>query len=175
MGALVGMAIDQGRLKSVDQTLVDYFPERTIQNLDEQKKAITLHNLLSMTPGLSCQDLSSDGQGMYQAKDWIQYLLDLPVSDPPGSRWIYCSGAAHLLSAILQDATGMDARTYANTYLFKPLGIPEVAERDWNTDPSGVTNGIVGLYLTPRDLAKVGYLYLKNGEWEGGRWCPPAG
>jgi CubicO group peptidase (beta-lactamase class C family) len=96
IGSLVGIAIDQGSLNSVDQRLVDFFPDRTIQNMDEQKKAITLQNLLSMTPGLTCQDLSSAGQGMFQAEDWVQYLLDLPISDPPGSRWIYCSGAAHL-------------------------------------------------------------------------------
>lgn len=172
VGTLVGIAIDQGALDSVDQKLVDLFSKRTIQNLVEQKASITLHNLLSMTPGLSCQDLSSAGQGMYQAEDWVQYLLDLPVTDPPGTRWIYCSGAAQLLSAVLQDVTGMDARTYANTYLFKPLGIPEVQEQDWNTDPKGVTNGIAGLYLRPRDLAKYGYLYLKKGSWNGRQVLP---
>ena len=165
IAALVGIAIERGHLQGVSQELLDFFPERTIQNLDEGKQAITLRHLLSMTPGLDCQDLSSAGQAMYQAGDWVQYLLDLPVSDPPGTRWIYCSGAAHLLSAILQDTTGMDARSYANTYVFKPLGIPEVPEKDWNTDPSSVTNGIAGLYLTPRDLAKFGYLYLKKGNW----------
>jgi CubicO group peptidase (beta-lactamase class C family) len=172
IGTLIGIAMDQGILQSVDQKLVDFFPERAIQNLDEQKKSITLQNLLSMTPGLSCQDLSSDGQGMFRAEDWTQYLLDLPVSDPPGSRWIYCSGTAHLLSAILQEAAGMDARSYANTYLFQPLGIAEVPEKDWNTAAGGVTNGIAGLYLTPRDLAKFGYLYLKKGNWNGQQVVP---
>jgi CubicO group peptidase (beta-lactamase class C family) len=172
IGTLIGIAIDQGILQSVDQKLVDFFPERAIQNLDEEKKAITLGNLLSMTPGLSCQDLSSDGQGMFRAEDWTQYLLDLPVSDPPGSRWIYCSGAAHLLSSILQEATGMEAREYANAYLFTPLGIGEVAEQDWNIAPGGVTNGVVGLYLTPRDLAKYGYLYLNKGNWNGQQVVP---
>jgi CubicO group peptidase (beta-lactamase class C family) len=172
IGTLIGIAIDKDSLQSVHQKLVEFFPGRTIQNLDMQKKTITLQNLLSMTPGLTCQDLSSAGQGMNKADDWIQYLLDLPVSDPAGSRWIYCSGAAHLLSAILQNATGMDARSYANTYLFKPLGIPEVPEQDWNTDPKGVTNGVAGLYLAPRDLAKYGYLYLKKGNWNGQQVVP---
>ena len=172
IGTLIGIAIDQGALDSVDQKMVDLLPERIIENLDDQKKSITLQNLLSMTPGLTCQDLSSAGQGIYQAEDWVQYLLDLPVTDPPGSRWIYCNGAAHLLSAILQDATGMDARSYANTHLFKSLGIPKVPEQDWNTDPNGVTNGIAGLYLTPRDLAKYGYLYLMKGNWNGKQVVP---
>jgi len=172
IGTLVGMAIEQGSLQSVDQKLVDFFPERVIQNMDEGKKVINLQNLLSMTPGLSCQDLSSDGQGLFQAEDWVQYLLDLPVSDPPGSRWIYCSGAAHLLSAILQEATGMDTRSYANLHLFQPLGIPAAEEEDWGADPKGVTNGIAGLYLTPRDLAKYGYLYLEKGNWNGQQVLP---
>ena len=165
VGTLVGIAIDRGEIESVDQKMVDFFPETTLENMDDQKAAISLQNLLSMTPGLSCQDLSSAGQGLFRSEDWVQYLLDLPVTDPPGSRWIYCSGAVHLLSAILQEATGMDARTYANTHLFKPLGIQEVEEQDWNTDPQGVTNGIAGLYITPRDLAKYGYLYLNKGSW----------
>ena len=172
IGTLIGIAINQGSSQSIDQKLVDFFPGRPIQNLDEQKKSITLQNLLSMTPGLSCQDLSSAGQGMYKAEDWVQYLLDLPVTDPPGNRWIYCSGAAHLLSAILQTKTGMDARTYANTYLFEPLGIPEIQVKDWSSDPQGVTNGIAGLYLTPRELAKYGYLYLKKGNWNGQQVLP---
>jgi CubicO group peptidase (beta-lactamase class C family) len=172
IGTLIGIALERGSLQSVDQKLVDFFPERTIRNNDEQKKAISIKNLLSMTPGLTCQDLSSEGQGMFNAQDWVQYLLDLPVSDPPGSRWIYCSGAAHLLSAILQQATGKDARSYANASLFKPLGIAEVAEEDWGNDAQGVTNGVAGLYLTPRELAKYGYLYLKKGNWNGEQVVP---
>jgi hypothetical protein len=78
----------------------------------------------------------------------------------------------HLLSAVLQQATGMDARTYANTYLFQPLGIPEVEVQDWGADPQGVTNGVAGLYLTPRDLAKFGYLYLNKGNWNGRQVVP---
>jgi CubicO group peptidase (beta-lactamase class C family) len=167
IGSLIGIAIDKGALTGVDQKLVDFFPGRPIKKLDGQKESITLQNLLSMTPGLSCQDLSSAGQGIFKANDWVQYLLNLPVIDPPGTRWIYCSGAVHLLSAVLQQATGMDARTYANMNLFEPLGIRAVEREDWNTDPQGVTNGIAGLYLTPRDLAKFGYLYLNNGNWNG--------
>jgi len=167
IGTLVGIAMDQGKLQNVHQKLVDFFPERSIQDMDEQKKSISLQNLLSMTPGLDCQDQSSAATEMYQAEDWVQYLLDLPVVSPPGKRWIYCSGAVHLLSAVLQKSTGLDARTYANTYLFEPLGIPEVQAQDWGTDSQGVNNGIAGLYLTPRDLAKFGYLYLNKGRWEG--------
>jgi CubicO group peptidase (beta-lactamase class C family) len=172
VGTLIGIAIDRGSLHGADLRLVDLFPQRSIQNLDGRKESITLRHLLSMTPGLACQDQSPAGQGVRQAEDWSQYLLDLPVTDTPGSRWIYCSGAAHLLSAILQGATGMTARTYANTFLFEPLGIPEVPEQGWRSDPSGVTVGMTGLYLRPRDLAKYGYLYLKKGRWNGRQVLP---
>jgi len=172
IGALVGIAIDQGALKSVDQKLVDFFPERKIQNLDAKKRGISLKNLLSMTPGLDCQDQTPQADGMYQATNWIGYLLDLSMTTKPGSQWVYCSGAVHLLSAVVGKATGMDARTYANRSLFEPLGIPAVAEKDWGADLQGVTNGITGLYLTPRDLAKFGLLYLENGKWEGYQVVP---
>jgi CubicO group peptidase (beta-lactamase class C family) len=174
IGSLVGIAIDQGLIAGAGQKMLDFFPGREIDKRDEQKEAISLAHLLSMTPGLSCQDLSSAGQGLFRASDWVQYLLDLPVTDPPGRRWIYCSGAVHLLSAILQQATGMDARTYANIHLFQPLGIPEVTQQDWGADPQGVTNGVAGLYLTPRDLAKFGHLYLNRGNWNGRQVVPEA-
>jgi CubicO group peptidase (beta-lactamase class C family) len=172
IGSLVGIANDQGLIAGAGQKMLDFFAGRPIEKMDDQKKAITLGNLLSMTPGLSCQDLSSAGQGLFRAGDRVQYLLDLPVTDPPGRRWIYCSGAAHLLSAVLQQATGVDARTYANIHLFGPLGIPEVEAQDWGADPQGVTNGVAGLYLTPRDLAKFGYLYLNQGNWNGRQVVP---
>jgi CubicO group peptidase (beta-lactamase class C family) len=79
------------------------------------------------------------------ATDRVQYFLDLPMSAKPGTKWTYCSGAAHLASAVLQKETGMGARTYAAANLFAPLGIPQITERDWASDPQGITNGIAGL------------------------------
>ncbi len=172
IGTLIGIAIEQGKIRNVDQKLVDFFPDQTIQNLDEQKKAITLKHLLSMTAGLDCQDQTPAATGMYQTQTWVQYLLDLPMKSAPGKDWVYCSGAAHLLSAVLQKATGMDARTFANQYLFALLGIANVSEIDWGTDAQGVTNGITGLHLTPRELAKYGLLLLNKGRWEGRQVVP---
>jgi CubicO group peptidase (beta-lactamase class C family) len=167
VGTLVGIAIDQGKIQSVDQKLVDFFPGQSIRNLDQQKQSITLQHLLSMTSGLDCRDQSTPAMKMFAADDWVSYLLDLPVRAKPGTKWAYCSGSAHLLSAVLQSATGMDARTYANEHLFTPLGIPEVTEQDWTGDPRGISNGIAGLHLTPRELAKYGSLYLHDGQWQG--------
>jgi len=165
IGTLIGIAIDQGAIKDVDQKLLTFFPRRTVQNLDNAKKSITLRDLLSMTPGLDCED-SKSLDSVNRSNDWVQSLLDLPMASRPGSKWVYCSGASHLLSAVLEEATGVDTRAYANRYLFRPLGIQPVSEEDWNSDPQGVTNGMAGLYLTPRDLAKYGFLYLNSGKWD---------
>lgn len=88
------------------------------------------------------------------------------MTELPGTKWNYCGGAVHLLSAVLQKTTGMSARDFANRYLFESLGIPTVPEERWLTDPQGISTGQYGLYLTPRDLAKLGYLYLQNGQWD---------
>jgi CubicO group peptidase (beta-lactamase class C family) len=165
IGALIGIAIDQGAIESVEETLLSFFPSNSVEKLDSWKVAISVEDLLSMTPGLDCSDIKAL-DGARRTKDWVQYFLDLPMLSEPGSEWFYCSGASHLLSAILQQSTGMDARTYANQFLFAPLGIPEVGERDWPTDPDGITDGIAALYLTPRDIAKFGYLYLQQGTWD---------
>jgi CubicO group peptidase (beta-lactamase class C family) len=165
IGTLIGIAIDHGELKSTEQKLLDFFPEHSIQNLDSDKKSITLGNLLSMTPGIACEDTEVSPE-LDQTGDWVQYFLSRPISSKPGTKWIYCSGTAHLLSAVLQKETGMGARTYANQNLFAPLGIPQVSEQDWRSDPRGITDGRAGLYLTPRDLAKYGYLYLNTGRWD---------
>ncbi len=167
IATLIGIAIDQGKIKGADQKMVDFFPGRFMQNTDARKEAITLKDLLSMTPGLDCADGSPAASGMYNTRLWVQYLQDLPMTDEPGKKWIYCSGASHLLSAILQEATGMDARSYANQYLFQPLGIDPVEAKDWGTDPEKISNGVAGLYLTPGELAKLGYLYLNRGSWAG--------
>jgi CubicO group peptidase (beta-lactamase class C family) len=86
------------------------------------------------------------------------------MSDPPGTRWNYCSGCSHLFSAILQQKTGINPRDFAEQFLFKPLGIRDVK---WMTDPAGIPYGAGGFPLTPRDMAKLGYLYLRNGQWDG--------
>jgi len=166
IGTLIGIAIDHGEISSAKQRILELFQDQSFKNLDNEKKSISLDNLLSMTPGLDCEDTKVLSK-LSQATDWVQYFLDLPMSSKPGSTWVYCSGAAHLLSAVLQKETGVDARTFANRNLYEPLGIPQVSEQDWASDPQGITNGIAGLYLTPRDLAKYGFLYLNKGKWDG--------
>lgn len=172
IGALVGIAVQNGQLKNVDETLLGYFPDRIIANPSREKGSIRLKHLLSMSSGLDCQEFTG-GPTMEQASDWVQFMLDLPLNAAPGQTFGYCNGNAHLLSAILQNSTGMNAREYANQELFGPLGIHAVDVSDWGADPQGFTTGGYGLHLTPEELAKFAFLYLHDGKWDGQQILPP--
>ena len=175
---LVGIALAEGYIESVDQRVVGYFPGRTNQNLDEQKRSMTVEDLLTMRTGLDWWEAGvdpSDPNGFFQrwahSDDWVQFVLDRPVRYEPGHSFEYSTGASHLLSAIVQQTTGMTAFEFAREHLFQPLGITDVG---WLEDPQGVNSGGYGLLLRPRDMAKLGYLYLRLGEWDGAQIVPAA-
>jgi CubicO group peptidase (beta-lactamase class C family) len=172
IGALVGIAIKNGSLKSVDEPLLSFFPGRVYANPGSEKDAIRLRHLLSMTSSFPCQEFSNSGQSMEQTSGWVQFMLDLPVTTPPGQTFGYCNGNAHLLSAIIEKSTDMSTREFANRELFEPLGIPAVDPENWWTDPQGFSAGGYGLFLRPIDLAKFAYLYLNNGQWNGQQILP---
>lgn len=164
MTTLIGIAADQGKL-SLDDTLISFFSDREIANLDERKEKITLRHLASMSSGLECaQDDEITLIKMRASKDWVQFALDLPVMKEPGTGFAYCGVNMHLLSAILKEATGMNALEFARKNLFGPLGIQDVY---WPADPQGVTHGWGDLCLHPADMAKFGSLFLHEGQWEG--------
>jgi len=175
VSTLVGMALGDGLLDSIDRKVVDFFPGRTIANLDDAKKAITVRQLLDMTSGLGwTEGLSAAAESygaMTRSPDWQQFILDHPMVSAPGTRFYYSSGNSHLLSAILRTVTGRSALDYAREKLFGPLGIDDVL---WQADPQGVSGGGAGLYLQPRDMAKIGYLWLRGGMWEGRQILPAA-
>jgi CubicO group peptidase (beta-lactamase class C family) len=175
VSTLVGMALGDGLLDSTDRRVVDFFPGRTIANLDDAKKAITVQHLLDMTSGLSWKEGLSGGVettiAMARSSNWQQFVLDQPMATAPGTRFYYNSGNSHLLSAILSKVTGRSALDYAREKLFGPLGIDDV---QWQADPQGVTVGGWGLHLQPRDMAKIGYLWLRGGLWEGKQILPEA-
>jgi CubicO group peptidase (beta-lactamase class C family) len=168
LGTLVGIALQQGRIKNVQQRVLSLLPEQEIANLDDQKKAITLAHLLTQTSGLDCPDIPAPEEMYMEASEnWVQFMLGQPMAARPGSTFEYCNGATHLVSAILQNATGMSAREYANQVLFDPIGIGPIPEDRWPSDPQGVSVGGYGLSLTPQEMAKLGLLYLNQGQWEG--------
>jgi CubicO group peptidase (beta-lactamase class C family) len=168
VSALVGIAIEQGYIESAQQPVLDLFPERTAANLTADKEAMTLENVLTMATGLKCQDsYLYNWRGydeMRQSPDWVQFMLDLPMAEEPGTRFEYCNGASFLLSAIIQETTGMTALEFAEQHLFTPLGISDTA---WPSNPQGIVLGWGALRMRPHDMAKIGYLYLNEGLWDG--------
>ncbi len=163
ISTLVGIAMDKGYIDRLDHRVVEFFPQRTFKNLDQRKEEMTLEDLLTMTSGLDWDDDLSYRE-MNASPDWVNFVLDKPMSQPPGSQFNYCSGCSHVLSAILQETTGMNTREFAEQNLFKPLGIS--VDR-WATDPKGIPIGGWGLQISPREMAKLGYLYLRHGQWDG--------
>jgi CubicO group peptidase (beta-lactamase class C family) len=176
VGTLTGIAFQEGALGALDQSVIDLFAERKIANADANKKAITLENLLDSTSGLDWREPLSDAppETMLQmalSSDPVGFVLDRPMARAPGLAFEYNSGTWHLLSAILAKKTGRDTVDYAKQKLFAPLGITDVA---WRNDPQGISIGGYGLFLHPRDMAKIGYLYLHGGQWAGQQIVPAA-
>ncbi len=164
VSTLIGIAMDQGKIDRLDRQIGDFFPEYAFANLDSQKQAMTLEDVLTMRTGLDWQEGDPAYMALYQSRDWVQFMLDKPMAGPPGDQFNYCSGCSHLLSAIVKKTTGMNTFDFAKKYLFKPLGITNVR---WESDAKGTSIGGWGLELTPRDMAKLGYLFLRKGQWEG--------
>lgn len=163
---LIGIAIDKGYITSVDARVLDFFPERRFANVDSRKRALTLRHLLTMTSGL-CSDFSTgeaQNENVRRSNDWVQTILDAPLVSDPGTRFAYCSAASNLLSAILTRATGMSAEEFAKRHLLVPLGITTYV---WPGDGHGISNGWGDCFLLPHDMAKLGYLFLNNGAWDG--------
>ena len=160
--ALIGIAIEEGHIGGVNETMVDLFANRTIANLDSRKQAVTLQHLLTMQSGIAWDD--DDALHMIDSPDWVQYVLDRPMRDDPGTVWVYNSGGSHLLSQIINQTVGNTTRAFAEDRLFSPLGI---SDYQWEEDPQGVVFGGAWLHLRPRDMAKFGFLYLNNGTWDG--------
>jgi CubicO group peptidase (beta-lactamase class C family) len=171
VSTLIGIAATRGEL-DLDAPIVSFFADREIADLNEDKERITVRDLLSMSSGLACSDWPSEQTQpqMRESPDWIRFVLDLDTVEEPGTTFSYCSPGMHLLSAILQQATGMTALEYARQELFEPLGIGDVY---WPADRQGISHGWGDLAMHPRDAAKIGFLYLQGGVWDGRRILSP--
>ena len=169
--AMTGIAIRNGRIKSVRQNVLDFFPEIAMETQDQYLEDMTVEHLLTMSAGFNTStlpDFSNKDAGFDSARHILTYDS---VLSKPGETFHYDSGLAHLMSAILQKTSGVTLEASAKTDLFGPLGITDYG---WQSDPQGITTGNSGLVLRPRDMAKLGYLYLHNGQWNG-RQIVPAG
>jgi CubicO group peptidase (beta-lactamase class C family) len=165
--ALVGIAMQEGYIKSLDQKIAEFLPEYFVNQADPKKKEISLRNALTMTGGLEAAD--NDIDRWMQSADWFKYALDLPLENAPGEKFSYNTALTHLLSGVLTRGTGMSTRDFADRYLFGPL---EIKHYLWNSDPRGFYGGGHLLYLTARDMVKFGTLYLQHGKWQGQQVVP---
>jgi CubicO group peptidase (beta-lactamase class C family) len=171
--ALVGIAVDKGLIQSIDEKIFNYFADYS-SLLDQQKEKITIKHMLTMSSGFQWNEWDvSISQGNHdivrfnQSSDPIYYLLSKPIVTEPGTAFYYNGGAVDLLGQIVKRATNMDVKIFSSTYLFGLLGITNY---NWQTlYPSGITCCHGDVYITPRDMAKIGYLYLKKGIWKGTR------
>jgi CubicO group peptidase (beta-lactamase class C family) len=163
-GTLIGIAIDKGLIKGVDRPLSDFLPAASYANPDPRKAAITLENMLTMNSGLDWNESDATYSAMYSSSDWTKYVLGFPMRAQPGTEFNYCSGCSHVLSAVIQNQTSGTAKQFAKTNLLDPLGISGAM---WESDAQGIPIGGWGLRLTPREMAKLGYLYLHKGQWNG--------
>lgn len=171
MTTLIGIAVGQGKIE-LDKPMLSYFTGRTIANLDERKESITIRHLVGNVNGMESGCLAGDQptiQAMTSTPDWVQHALDRKMVQEPGKSFCYDSPGIHLLSAILQESTGMTTLEFARQYLFEPLGIKGAI---WEGDPQGYIRGWGDLHLYPQDAAKIGYLFLANGIWEGEQIVP---
>ncbi|WP_282159735.1 serine hydrolase domain-containing protein [Ulvibacterium marinum] len=167
---LVGVAIQQGFIQGLDQKILDFFPEyQTIENDESAKRAMNLQNALNMRTGQAWTGERHLGPLNRYKGDKMKYVLDYEMELAPGKKWHYNSGIAILMGGLLQNATGMDTEDFAQQFLFGPLAIKSA---QWSWGHKGIPHTGGGLFLTPIDLARIGYLYLRNGCWEGQQIFP---
>ncbi len=164
MSLLIGIAIDNGFIKSENEPILNFFPEYKATN--DTLKAITIRDLLNMSSGFQCSwnDGEKELKEMRAGKDWVKFTLSLPFANYPDAQFSYCSGNYYLLGEILQRATKVSCYDFAQRYLFKPLGFGKVF---WLSNYKGVNNGWGDLHISIYDLAKIGCLVLNNGAWNG--------
>ena len=164
---LVGIAIEEGYIESVSQTLSDFLGDE-VDSVNPELGEVTLGQLMSMTAGHDWHELGGDSEfnDFVSAPDQLIYILEKPVANIPGTIFNYSDGAAHLVSVIISKASGMDASAFADLYLFGPMGL---GNRIWYGDNRMLSYGGVGLCIGVHDMIKIGQLYMNNGEYNGTR------
>ena len=166
LSALVGIALEEGALDSLDQPIGPFFPD--ILAGDSAKQQITLRNLLTMQAGLESTSFGNYGEWV-SSRSWVRDALRRPLVGTPGDGMIYSTGTSHLVSVLLTKATGVPTRQYAQEKLFDPLG---VQIRSWQQDPQGYYFGGNNLAVTPTALLRLGQLYWNDGRWNGRQVLP---
>jgi CubicO group peptidase (beta-lactamase class C family) len=174
--ALIGIAMREGAIRTLDAPVLPFFEGFRVRSDDPRWRAMRLVDLLTMTSGIAWDettvtytDPKNSCARMEQSEDWVQFVLDQDMAAEPGRTFVYSSGVTELLGQILLKTTGRDPEAYAREHLFAPLGIERWY---WKKTPTGLPDTEGGLYLEAGDLAKLGFLYLHDGTWEGKRILP---
>ena len=168
--AVIGTAITRGDFPGIDTPVLRFFDTTRVKNIDDRKRRMTIRHLLTMTGGFDWNenlpyiDPGNTGVVMEASYDWVQYMIDRPMAREPGTVFNYSSGETELLAHIFRQATGTDIEEYAAKYFFAPLGIERWY---WKRTPAGLVDTEGGLYLEARDLARIWYLWLHRGNWNG--------
>jgi CubicO group peptidase (beta-lactamase class C family) len=170
-GVLVGLAIEKGFIGSVSDPLSKYLTG-VVTFPDEIKAGITIDQCLKMSFGHSWNGTSESSlfeECFFESHNNLQYIIDLPLVSTPGTIFNYSDGASHLLSAIIQEATGMKTSDFAREYLLTPLGIQKFR---WAEDDRGYPLGAAYLSITPADMIKFGNLILNDGFYNNEQIIP---
>ncbi len=165
---ILGIAIDEGHIKSIDQPLSDFYDLGLYGNYSHKKASVTLRHLITMTSGFDGYDFESDSPGneenMYPKPDWVEWTLNLPMAADrmPGEEWRYFTAGIVILGDILNKAVPGGLEVYAHNKLFGKMGITNY---EWQHTPQRVANTAGGTQLTPLDFARYGEIYRTHGRW----------
>ncbi len=166
-----GIAVDEGHITSVEAPAWPYFEAHGADLADPRRAATSLEDFLTMrsgidwaVPGQTYEDDSHPTSVLEASDRWIDYVVAQPVGTDPGTRFDYNDGVSVLLGKIVREATGQRLDAWAEERLFRPIGIDEYY---WKITPDGEVDSEGGLYLSTHDLARIGYLMLRGGEWDG--------
>ena len=168
--AALGIAVDEGLIGGVDVPALSFFEAYEPDLSDPRKAAMTLEDMLTMRSGfdwnemISYDDATNSCIQLEASNEWIRFVLDRPMREDPGTVFDYNSGVSVLLGKIVGVATGQRVDQWAEERLFNPIGITEFY---WKTTPDGEVDTEGGLYLSAHDLARIGYLFLRRGVWDG--------
>jgi CubicO group peptidase (beta-lactamase class C family) len=167
--ALIGIALDQGLIVGTGVPLVELMPEYTATFDTIEKRTMTLEHVLTMQSGLTWREDRENFNQLYRENNWLTAMLRRPLVEAPGGQFRYCSGCSHILTGLLEQISS-DAQSYAERYLFAPLGILDYT---WESDPQGIPIGGWGIHMKPRDMAKFGLLFLQKGRWNSEQLISP--
>ncbi len=167
VSALVGIALDQGCLSSVDQKMIDFFPDFADQITDPRKEQITIADMLRMRSGFPWEERTPPHLDiLFSNNNWLPHIVDFPLTSDPGTEFGYSNLTAHLVGVIVARACDTDLLTYGQQNLFSPIN---ARVGTWPRGTDGYYCGSGGTFFTARDMAKFGLLYLSQGEYEGNR------